>query len=691
MCHGGCGVLLRIENGRLLDIRGDPEAPANRGRLCPKGMATLELIYHPDRVTRPLKRTGARGAGLWETIAWDQALAEITDRIKSLIAAHGRETIALGQGTGRHHYLEVIRFANALGAPNVIEPGAAQCYFPRVTTSMLTYGDFPVGDYYGSTPPRCILCWGSNPVVSGADGKVCFAVERALAQAEFSIAVDPRRSETARRCKLHLPLRPGSDAALALAMLHVMITERLYDADFVTQWTSGFEELRTTVQAYPPEWAAPLTWIAPELIRQAARIYARNKPGILEWGVAFEQNTNSLQTARALALLRALSGNLDIPGGDLLGMHLLRTPPVNRGIGVDELISKRLGADRFRLLGGKQAHIRMAHAPTLFHAMVTGQPYPVTGFLVFGNNPLTTYANPDLVRKALLHTQLLVVTDFFKTPTAELADYILPAAAWPELDDVVALPYIAENVLQAQQKLVQVDECWPDEKILTELALRLQLPYTDTCNRDALNRRLSRTGITFERLCVQGSCHPPHEYRKYMKQGFRTPSKKVELFCSTLKDLGYDPLPVYLEPPESPFSAPQIRAEYPYVLITGARRRHVFHSEGRQLASLRRIQPDPQVELNPETAAAHKIAPNDWVRVSSSRGAGRFRARLTPDLPPEVVALDHGWWFPETPGPDHGVMESNANRLTQAGPPYDPAFGSCQLRGLLCRIEKEPA
>ncbi len=691
MCHGGCGALLHVKDGRLVRVEGDPDSPFNKGNLCIKGLSTPELVYHPDRVLFPLKRSGARGSGKWVRVSWEDALSDICARLKVLIEKSGPESVGIAQGTGRHHYVETLRFANTLGTPNVIEPGGAQCFLPRVTVSQLAYGDFPVGDYAGDIPPRCVLFWGANPVVSSPDGKVCFSIARCLPKIKHAIAIDPRRSETARKCGLHLQIRPGSDAALALAMINVIIGERLYDPEFITRWTVGFEEVRAAVQDCTPEWAAGITWINPDLIRLAARTYARERPNVLEWGVAIEQTPNCLNAVRSLAVLRGIAGTFDVPGGELLGMHLLKTPPVNIGRNADALVAKRLGADKYKLLGGQHAFIRLAHAPTLFQAMLTGKPYPVTSLLVFGSNLLTSYANPRMIERAMSLLDLVVVTDFFKTPTAELADYILPAAAWPELDALVGLPYMAENAALVQQRAITVGECRSDEEILFQFASRLGLDYRRADTPEALDQRLKRTGVTFEELKAAGYYRPPHVYKKYEAKGFRTPSRKIELSSSVLKKLGYNPVPAHVEPPESPLSEPDLLKDFPYILITGARTSAYFLSEGRQIESRRRTRRDPLAQIHPEAAKENGVEDNDWIEISTQRGAASFRARVTEDIHPRVVSVDHAWWSPEKAPPGHGVWESNANLLTRGDGPYDPAFGSSQLRGLLCRITRRPS
>jgi thiosulfate reductase / polysulfide reductase chain A len=688
ICHGGCGAIVTVKDGRVAGVKGDPASPMSKGWMCIKGLATPEIANHPDRLKHALKRTGQRGSGQWEQISWDQALGEIAARLDTIRKETGPESIALGQGTGRHHYMHVVRFANALGTPNWYEPGLAQCFIPRITVSNLTYGGFVVGDYYGAAAPKCILFWGHNPIVSGPDGELSIAVKRALDKGCIGIAVDPRRSETARRCQQWLPIRPGTDAALALAMIHTIIKENIYDKEFVEKWTVGFDELKSHGAGFTPEWAEKITWIKSADIVQAARTYALNKPAVLEWGLAVEQNVNSLQTVRALAILRAITGNIDVPGGDILGMNIIRAYPTLKDKLPEGMVKKRLGAETYKLLGGWRAFMPSAHIPTLFKAMRTGEPYRVRALLLFGNNPLATVANSREVHESLQKLDLLVAADLFMTPSAALADYVLPAAFWPEVEQVIGYPLVVENMVMAQRKITQVGECRQDEWIMDELAKRLGLPGSGESLADVMNYQLEPLGITYQELKEKGFVYPPHEYRKFEKKGFRTPSKKVELYCRALERMGYAPLPSYVEPPESPVSSPKLAEQFPYVLTTGSRRREFFHSEHRQISSLRKQRPHPQVELHPQTAGRHGISQGDDVTIASPRGSITMKALVTEDIAPGVINVEHGWWFPEKPGPDYGIWQSNANVLTNNAPPYDPAFGSYQLRGLLCRIEK---
>jgi len=689
MCHGGCGVLVHVVDGVIKKVTGDPDSPLNKGELCPKGAAGIDIVYHPDRLQHPLKRVGARGEGRWARIGWDEAYDIVADKLQHIIDENGPESIVVGTGTGRHHCNFVPRFANALGTPNWCEPGHAQCFFPRVNVSHMTFGALPVCDYYGDVSPACVLVWGHNPLNSGPDGELPFHTRRLMADGDTKyIVVDPRRTKIAAQAAVWCQLRPGTDDALALAMINVIIAEGLYDRDFVQKWTYGFAQLAEHVRAFTPDWAEPITWVPADTIRAAARLFAATKPAAVEWGCAIEHTPNSIQTARAIAILPAITGNIDVPGGWVFG-----TPAVTPVPSLDENLSpearrKRLGSQEFRVLG--QANVQpSAHIPAVFEAMRTGAPYPVRAFLVFGNNSLLSYASSKAVYESLQKLEFFMVMDLFMTPSANLADLVLPAASWFEVDAMPAFPYFAENAVLVQQKLVQVGECKQDEVVFAEIARRMNLKVGTEDPTDVYTGQLAaQTGITFDELRERGFVWRPMSYRKYETAGFRTETGKIELYSPALERLGYAPLPYYAEPPESPVSTPDVAERFPYVLTTGARILSVFTSEHRQLPKLRRIAREPEVDIHPDTATACGIVDGDWVWIETRRGRIRQRAHITDGIDRRVINIAFGWWFPERQDGECGVWESNANVLTDIGPPYDPAMGTYQLRALLCRIEK---
>jgi anaerobic selenocysteine-containing dehydrogenase len=635
-----------------------------------------------------MKRVGPRGSGQWQRISWDEALDTIVSKLNVIRETLGPQSIALGTGTGRHLCRWVIRFASALGTPNWCEPGTAQCFVPRVKVGMVTYGQFPVGDFTGVARPKTIMYWGHNPMNSGPDGETRFAARENLENGPPTIVVDPRESLLTRTCDVWLRLRPGTDDAVALAMIHVLIEEQLYDKEFVAKWTHGFEQLTAHVKQYSPEWAEPITWVPAGKIRAAARLWAKHKPAQLEWGCALEHTPNTIQTVRAVALLPALTGNIDIPGAWVFGGDdVIRFPNLQDTMS-PETKALRLG-NEFKLLTGAPGS-ESAHIPAVWKAMREGVPYPIKAFLIFGNNALTTYANSKEVYEALMAVDFLTVTDLFMTPTAELADIVLPAAYWPEIEGTHEAPFGANYVMGPIQRAVQIGERRTDQEIIIELSKRLKLDKGTESVEEIATLMMSngRYGTDYEGLKAKGSVVVPIEYRKHERRGFKTPTGKVELYSTILEQLGYDPLPTYQEPPESPLSQPELAKRFPLVLTTGHRSPYYFNSEGRQIKRLRKSHKDPLADIHPDTAAQHGIADGDWMWIENARGKVRQRARFSPDIDPRVIAAEHGWWFPEEAAPEFGVWKSNINTLTNDAPPYDPAMGTYQLRGLLCRVAR---
>jgi thiosulfate reductase / polysulfide reductase chain A len=690
MCHGGCGVLVHVENGKVVKIEGNPDSPASRGRICPKGLASIDHLYNPNRITYPMKRVGLRGGGKWERITWDEAYDLLTGKIKELQDTYGPETIAVAHGTGRYYFPHVLRFTHAIGSPNWIEPGTAQCFIPRIIMSAVTYGDLIICDYgYNDAHPKCLLCWGKNPYVSGPDAESQFRVKSSLKRGLRLIVVDPRETQMAKMADIWLSVRPGTDAAVALAFNHVIIQEGLYDKEFVEKWTVGFDRLKERVRAYTPEWAAEISWVSAEKIRAAARLYATTKPAAMTWGNALEHNPNAFQNARAVGILPALTGNIDVPGGNILGEQAFDEIDLLINNLSDETKDKRMGADTYRMLCSRHSALPSANIYTLFKAMRTGEPYPVKGLLLFGNNGLVSFANTSQTYETFKCLDFISVMELYMTPTAALADLILPGATWLEADEISTVPLIAYNNALAQQKTVQIGECKQPEEVFIEVARRLNLSVGTESLEDLLSRQLEPLGVTFAELKEIGHCGRPVQYRKHETNGvgFRTPSQRIELYCSIAEMLGYDPLPYYQEPPESPYSQPELAKKYPYVLSTGGRMQQYFNSEYRGIPSLRRQHPWPLVELNYETADRLGIKDGDWVWIESPRGRIKQKAKLT-NQHPRVVHVSYGWWYPEMPGPEYGVWESNANVLTNDEPPHCPAIGTYQLSGLLCTIYK---
>ena len=685
-CHGGCGVLVYVKDGKIAKIAGDPDCPINHGTLCSKGLASTQLVYHPDRLTHPLKRRVGKSGNQWERISWDEALDLIAERILTYKDQFGAESIVLGYGTGRENEAVIYRLANLLGTPNVLTAGHF-CYGPRIATGILTCGTNPIVDY--ENHPQCIMMWGNNVVISNPDCYKGEAFSTAIDAGAKLIVVDPRLTRAAARADVWLQLRPGTDTALALGMARVMVQEKLYDEEFVLNYTHGWEEFVQRVNEFPIEKVEQITWVPREKILEAARLFALTKPAAIQWGVAIEQQNTCADNDRILLCLMGITGNIDRPGGQVL----FKTPPINNvgrfgahGLLPPEQAAKRLGGDRFRLAD----RFAIIQPKAVWDAVLTGKPYPVKMLFFISSNPVITRANAREVYRALEKVDFMAVADFFLTPTAELADIVLPAATWLEMDYIGDF-WKRHGRLLPRRKVVQIGECRSDHDMLNDLAHRLgQGEFWWETFEGGLDYILRPMGITWQEFktmdCIRGEV----QYEKYKESGFSTPTRKFELYCTTLEKMGCDPLPQYREPPESPVSTPQLYQDYPYILITGARQPGFFHTENRQVPWLRELHPDPIVEIHPDTALKEGIKEGDWVIIESRRGKVRQRAKLFAGMDPRIVSAQHGWWFPEKKESGYGWDESNINILTDnAYETMDPAMGATSIRTLLCRIYPE--
>ena len=329
-CHEGCGVLLYVKDGKLVKVEGDPDFPFNQGRLCPRCLALTEVVYHPDRLKYPLKRVGERGEGKWERIAWEEAYETISRKFNEVKREYGPESVIFCRGTARDigPYLSRLNSRFWQPEPSRFCYSGHACYTPKITTMAALVGNYVVADcaqfftdrYENPNwkVPKCIIIWGNEPTNSSPDGFMGHWLIECMKRGTELIVIDPRRTWLATRAKIWMQIRPGTDAALALGMLNVIINEKLYDEEFIEKWTYGFDELKERVQEYPPEKVAEITWIPKEKIIEAARMYATSKPAAIQWGVAIDQSKECVPTLHALIALWTVTGNLDVPGGNII-------------------------------------------------------------------------------------------------------------------------------------------------------------------------------------------------------------------------------------------------------------------------------------------------------------------------------------------------------------------------------------
>jgi thiosulfate reductase / polysulfide reductase chain A len=707
-CGYLCGVEVQIdEDGKIGKIVPDPGRypyDASVVQRCHRFSALLDHLDHPDRVNYPLKRSGGRGEGKWQRISWIEALDGIATKLKSLQSAFGSESLATCISAPHAIYWPLHRFMNLWGSPNNIGIGIS-CWNPRIWVNSLTYG-WPTEDELDPDVTRCTLLWGVNPAES--DHSLFWKTLKAFSKKKGNIIViDPRRTRTARLADLWLKITPGTDGALALGMLHVIIGEKLYDEAFVQKWCTGFDLLCDRVKDFPLTKVADITGIAPSDITKAARLYAVSRPASIFTGLGIDMSgVNCTQTLRAIAILRAITGNLDVPGASFIHERPGFTPEVEMELSQKfpaEQREKKLGEGLFplqryegyeRLSEFTKQHgkilparyLTSAHPHLAWRAMITGEPYPVRALVTMASNPLLCQANTHMVYAALKGLDLLVSLEHYMTPTAMLADYVLPMAGSLETSMVQTNGGVANMAYGGPAAIKPLYERRTGFDFWSELGRRCgQAQYWPWHTlEDALDAMFLPTGQSWEEVCRTGLYAPEQSYRKYIKEGFSTPSGKVELASELLKEMGHDALPGYTPVAQKDLS-------YPLQLMTGVRRQPYYASEFRQMENIRKRHPSPIAEMSPDTAEKLGLAKGDSIWIETP--IGRIRQKLSlADMGTDIVSVDYGWWYPEKSNaePDlGGVWESNANVLTSADTAgCDPILGQWSFRTLYCRVYK---
>ncbi len=704
LCVSRCGALATVEDGKLLALRPDPSHPTGKA-LCVKGKAAPQIVEHSARLLHPMKRTNPKDAADpgWEQITWDEALDTIAERLLAIKAGAGPDAVAFTTSSPSTSSISdaidwVVRLMRAFGSPN-LSGYMELCGWGRYLAPLYTFGAPVPGTFLPDLDHAgCILYWGYNPSVARLAHAT--STTAAVARGAKLIFIDPRKTGLAAKADHWLRVRPGTDGALALSMIHVMIENGWYDADFVAEWTNAGDEvdgvlvwdlLARSCAAYRPEVAEEITGVPAADIVGATRTLWESRPLAFYTWSGLEQHSGTTQTTRAINVLYALTGCLDVPGGNVLfdavpanridGMEL-----VDRGgpttLGVEE---RPLGTARFGFVTGED----------LYAAALDGRVKAVVGF---GGNPVMAHGDSARGRDALRSLDFFVQADLFMTPTAELADIVLPVTTPFESEALkigFEISQEAQSLVQLRRPLVPPrGETRSDLRIVFDLAIRLGLGehFWDGDIDAAWRHQLEPSGITLEEL----RAHPEGirvplttRHRKYADAGFATPSGKVELYSSTLAEHGYPPLPTFDEPATSPRSRPDLAERYPLVLSC-AKSLFFCETQHRQVATLRKSQKDPLVELHPDTAAARGIAAGDWVSIDTPKGSVRARAKLNAHLDPQVVFGQHGWWEAceelDLPGyPAYGDGSANLN-LVLSQTPSDPMSGSSPLRASMCEL-----
>ncbi len=546
----------------------------------------------------------------------------------------------------------------------------------------MTYGFYPVPDYDGD--PKCIVVWGRD--TKSTLYHVHFRILKALDRGAKLIVIDPRNTELVKRADLWLKIKPLSDLVLALGLIKVIIEDELYDRNFVERYTFGFEKLKERVRSISLDFVEKTTWISKDKIVELARLYSKIKPACIEWGNPIDQGIHSFQTARALCILKAITGNVGILGGEietqLPKMFGRRSPELELWDRVGKDV-KSLRVDR-DITG--LPNINYVAPQAIINAILEERPYPIHGLYIQGANPLLTYPSAKRVYKALLKVKFLVVVDMFMTPTASLADVVLPCTSFLEYNSIVSSPY-SYPVVSVQQKILRIKDVKSDYEILTLLAKLMGFgDYFWETEEEALDFILSPSGISFKELKEMVYLKGKKEYIK-KEHRFSTPTGKIELYSNQLAEIGLDPLPELNS--LSKYEESAENKEFPF-LLTSYKSFYYRHSGGRQIPTLRSKHPYPCVIIHQKIAKEMGIKDGDWVRIKSKNGMIRQKATISTDISPQVIVCDYGWWFPEEENKDlFGWNESNINILTSDTPPFNKEIGSTTLRRIWCKVEKD--
>ena len=665
MCDDRCAINVYLEDGKIVDIDGYKDHPWNRGRLCVKARAAVDMVYHPDRLLKPLKKT-KKG---FEEIPLKQALDEIAERLVAIKEKHGARSISIwkGEAVGFAQEEEMARrFVHALGSPNYFS-NDSMCYNGRYFGYRLVEGVWPVPEYENS---RCIVLWGANP--PHAHPNMTQMIMRARKAGAKLVVVDPRMSAIARQADLHAALKPGTDGALALGLIQQLIESGGYDREFVENYTVGFDALAEYAKAFTPDAVQEQTGVPAAVVREIARAMAVAAPRVTVYvGNGPEHHENGINNIRAVACLDAILGALDREGGNRMvdafqGKHLT----LYEEIPLEHL--GPIGADRFPVL---YAFRQECHTMTGMNTILSGKPYPLKAMILTAANPAMTNPNTPKVRKALGSLDLFVVRDLFMTETAELADYVLPAASF--LERVELHPHAKYQTVTMTRKILEYPDVQDEYQFWHDMAHRLgfgkYFPWED--ETELTSWILESAGLSLE----QAEAHPegieyaPIHYERWRSEPFSTPSGKVEFYSQYLEDLGYPALPEYRPPAylDSPAS------DYPYVLITGARKLIYYHSRFRNIKRFRTAIPGPEAELHPQDASALGVSDGDEIRITSRIGTVEVPAKIMSksEILPGTLQLTHGW------------KEANANLLTHDDR-FDPISGFPLMKAVEVRLEK---
>jgi anaerobic selenocysteine-containing dehydrogenase len=698
ICPSACGVEITMKGEQLHQIK--PMEGHPLGIVCTRGVHAEEVVYSPDRLRFPMKRVGNRGEGRLERISWEEAIEISARLIKGVVEKDGPESMAIFSGRGgfEQSLLDMFptggydticsNFVFPLGSPNSFSCSSLCNNSHRVIAPVATFGTsfdrlFPDFD-----KSERIVVWGANPATDSPPIHLKKILEAKARGAKITV-IDPLRTYTAEKSDEWIGIRPGTDGALALGMIHVMMEKGLYDTAFADDWTHGLPELREYVKGFSPKVVEKITWVKAEKVVKMAESLARPRTSLL-LHTGLEYADSGVQNIRALLILWALSGNLDRPGG--LVFRMRQAFPLQRNRIEPPKGKPPIGSDRHPLYCDLN---RSGHFLEMPRAILKGDPYPIRGLVVLGGSIITAFPNPDQWRRSFKELDCLVVIDRFLTNEALYADVVLPATTMFEITSYKWYP----GHLSFRERIVPpVGEAKNDTLILAELAKALGYGDRYPQSEEAvLEFAFKESPVTIEQVKSKPEgvslASPPMVYEKYKtghlrkdgKPGFETPSGKFEISSHLLSKHGYEPLPIYEEPSEGPIGSPELAKEFPLVLTTGTRIQSAFRSQHLNIPGLLKLQDKPNILIHPEDAEPRSILDGDRVWLKTKRAKVPFYAKVTDRIRKGVIEANMGGGGPLQPQP---WKEANVNELTDPEN-RDPISGFPVFKALLCEVEKE--
>jgi anaerobic selenocysteine-containing dehydrogenase len=670
----GCGIYAYVKNGRFIRVEGMLESPVNAGRICAKAHAAPQWVYSPQRLKYPLRRVGKKGEGKFERISWDQALDLIAAKLKEQKQKYGAESLAILSPARRSYSEFLYRFLIAHGSPNYAHSGI--CAMQKAFAFTYTLGTAPVPDISNT---KLLLIWGKQPVYSGSTRGNLKQILDAKDRGTKIICIKPTMEPDVALSDTWIPIRPGTDAALALAMLNVIIGEKLYNSQFVADWTYGFEKLESHILQYTPKWAERITGIPAGQITDLARTYAKTKPACIDHGNGLEHAPSSNSAVRAIAILMAVTGNLDKPGGDLFpggsGMPMPKSVHLRERY-TQEWVDKLIGPEFPKAFqpgteGTSSAYYR------IFDSVLTGKPYPIRTIIAPGTQPTVSTRGTQNVLEALKKLEFYVVVDVMRTAEMNYADVVVPVATMYETDH----PFeFSGNWIMARNRVIEpLGKYKSDYEFWIDLGVRMGYgkDFWSGDIKECIDDQLKPLNLTMEELRSKhtGIVFPskPAEYEKYAKTFGRISSRfskapylpqgKIAIYNTTFEENGFNPLPVWVEPPESPTGTPELLKKYP-LIFSDFHTSKVYNAGWlRNVPYLREVLPYPTLQIHPEAAKERGLVDGDWVIIESPHGKMKIKAQVNPGIRPDTVMALHGWWqgCDELKLPGFPLLETGAN------------------------------